>query len=111
MTDMLLVYITCGSIEQAEDIGRQLLDEKISSCINILPQMHSMYLWPPQSGQIEKAQEVVLLAKTIESKFAELAKFVTKIHTYDTPCIIALPVAHVSDKYYRWIKGELAPPK
>ncbi len=111
MTDIILVYITCQSVKQAKEIGHQLLDKKLSTCVNIFPEMHSMYLWPPKSGQIEENSEVVLLVKTIKSKFRELSELVTQIHTYDTPCIISIPVTNVSEKYGQWIVGELTPSK
>jgi periplasmic divalent cation tolerance protein len=104
---LLLVYITCESLEQAKSIGRQLLEKKFCACINIFPEMHSMFFWPPKSGVIDESKEVVLIAKTVEEKYESLEKEVIKIHTFDTPCVMAIPIAHVSKKYYDWLKGEL----
>jgi periplasmic divalent cation tolerance protein len=107
MTDLLLCYITCNSLTQAKQIGRHLLTKRVAACINLYPEMYPMFWWPPKAGKIDEGKEVVLIAKTIESKYSALEAEVTKIHTYDTPCIIAIPTTHVSQKYYDWLVGEL----
>ena len=108
MTDLLMVYITCDSVDQAKQIGRHLLEKRVAACINIYPNMMPMFFWPPKSGKIDESNEVMLIAKTVERKYSELENEITKIHTYDTPCVIALPVAHVNKKYYDWLVGELS---
>ncbi len=107
MTDLLLCYITCDNLEQAKSISKHLLTKRLCACINIFPNVQPMFFWPPKSGKIDESQEVVILAKTIESKYQELEDEVHKIHTYDVPCVIAIPVAHVAKKYYDWLVGEL----
>jgi periplasmic divalent cation tolerance protein len=106
MTDMLMVYITCESVEQAKKIGKHLLKKRVCACVNIFPEMHPMFFWPPKSGIIDESKEVVLIVKTIESRFKSLEKEVKAIHPDDIPCIIALPVSHVSKNYYDWLVGE-----
>jgi len=105
---MVIVYITCGSVTEARKIGRILLKKRLAACINILPHMESLSLWPPKTGKIESAKETVLLAKSLVSRFDELEKEVLRIHSYNTPAIIALPTGKVSNKYYDWIEGELS---
>lgn len=107
MSDLLLVYITCDSVEQAESIGKHLLNKRLCACINIFPEMQPYFFWPPKSGKIDGSKEVVLIAKTTEAKYATLEVEVEKVHTYDTPCIIAIPTAHVNKKYYDWLVSEL----
>ena len=107
MTDMLLVYITCDSVAQAKQISKHLLLKKLCTCVNIFPEMQPMFFWPPKSGTIAEDKEVVLIAKTIETKYLELEAEVQKIHIYDNPCIFALPVKHVTQKYYDWLVGEM----
>lgn len=97
---MLVVYITCDSVKQAKDIGRQLMKKKLCACVNIFSEMEPMFFWPPKSGIIDESKEVVLLAKTIESKYKLLEDEVSKIHTYDVPCIFAIPVHYVAKPYY-----------
>lgn len=107
MADLLLVYITCESLQQAQTIGKHLLDKRLCACINIIPQIETAYFWPAKSGKLEEGQEAVLIAKTLEYKYQELEDEIYKIHSYTVPCVIALPAQHVSQKYYEWIKGEL----
>ena len=107
MTDMLLCYITCDSVEQAKKIAKHLMDKKLCACVNIFPEMQPMFFWPPKSGTIDESKEVVLIAKTIESKYKELESEVAKVHTYDVPCIFAIPVQHVAKSYYDWLIGEM----
>lgn len=104
---MILVYITCESREQGEDIGRQLLKKRLVGCINIIPGMHSLYLWPPGKDYIEETNETILLCKTIEKHYKQIEKEVLKIHSYSNPAIFALPITHMSKKYAGWLTGEL----
>lgn len=107
MFPMILIYITCQSREQAEDIGRQLLKKQIVGCVNIIPGMHSLYFWPPGKDYIEESDEVILLCKTIERYYKPIEKEVLKIHSYSNPAIFALPILHMSKKYADWLTGEL----
>jgi periplasmic divalent cation tolerance protein len=107
MTDLILCYITCSSLEEARKIGRHLLKSKLAGCINVYPDMTPMFFWPPKSGKIDESKEVTLIAKTIEGKYQALEEEIIKIHSFDTPCVIAIPTTHVSKKYYDWIVSEL----
>lgn len=107
MSPMILIYITCESLGQAEDIGRHLLKKRLVGCINIIPGMHALYLWPPGKDYIEETDEVILLCKTIEKHYKEIEKEVLKIHSYSNPAIFALPILHMSKKYTAWLMGEL----
>jgi len=107
MSTMILVYITCESREQAEDIGRHLLKKRLAGCINIIPSMHSLYFWPPGKDYIEESDETILLCKTIEKYYKEVEKEVLKIHSYSNPAIFAISILHMSQKYAAWFMGEL----
>lgn len=107
MTDILLIYVTCESVAQAKKIGRYLLEKRLCACVNIFPHTEPLSLWPPRSGKIEEGKETVLLIKTLESKYKEVETEVLKLHSYEVPCILAIPIAHVSEKYREWLKGEL----
>ncbi len=104
---MLLVYITCDSVDQAKSIGKHLMGKKLCACVNIFPEMQPMFFWPPKSGKIDESKEVVIIAKTIESKYQELESEVANIHSYDVPCIFAVQVQHFPKSYYNWLIGEM----
>jgi len=104
----ILVFIDCRDKEEAEDIGRELLKKHLVACVNITTTpVHSLFLWPPKSKSIDEAQEMILLAKTFDEKWGEIEEIVLKIHSYDTPGILAIPLTHVSKKYLAWMKKEI----
>lgn len=105
---MILVVITCKDKEEATRIAKRLLEKKLVACAKVLPPAHSLYLWPPKSGKIKEADEVMLVAKTIESKWGAIEKEVLSLHSYKNPEIYALPASHVSQKYLEWLENELA---
>lgn len=103
----LLIYITCASPEEAERIGTALLDQRLVACVNI-PQtaIRSVYLW---KGTREESQETLLLAKTMEDRFSELCHTVRHLHSYETPCIVALPLAAGDPAYLQWVEENTRP--
>jgi periplasmic divalent cation tolerance protein len=107
MNKMIVIYITCKSVAEAEKIGKRLMEKRLAPCFNIIPGVSSACFWPPSTGEIERANEVVLLIKTVDSKFTEIEKEVEKLHSDDVPCIFALSVAFVSKKYHAWLQKEL----
>src|SRR3989304_939286 len=108
MTNLILVYITCKSVKQAKKIGSHLMTKKLCACVNIFPEMQPMFFWPPKTGKIDESKEVVLIAKTVESKYQALEDEVHKIHSYGIPCVFSIPVSHVAKKYYDWLIGEIS---
>ncbi|MEO6509328.1 MAG: divalent-cation tolerance protein CutA [Patescibacteria group bacterium] len=107
MKEIILAYITCKSIGEAKSIGKVLLDKKLCACTNIFPEMHPMFFWPPHSKTLDEGKEVVLIAKTSDEKYKELEEEVIKVHSYDVPCILGIPVKYVSERYYQWLIGEI----
>lgn len=97
---VIFVYIPCASKEEAEKIGRALVDEKLAACVNILGASRSIYIW---DGKREESDEVVLLAKTRGALFEKLQARVLSLHSYKTPCIAALPVEKLNDSFESWI--------
>ena len=102
----VLVYITAESVEQAEGIGRALVEERLAACVNILPGMRSIYQW---QGTIETAAETVLLAKTRQSLADALVARVKALHTYEVPCAVLLPITGGLPEFLSWIEAETGP--
>ncbi len=94
-----VVMVTAVSLEEARAIARSLLEQKLAACINLFP-VNSMYLW---EGKLEQEDEYQLLIKTDLAKFAELAKHITTLHSYEVPEIIALPIVAGSQPYLDWL--------
>ena len=109
MTDKILVLVTCGSAKQAHRIARSLVELRLAACVNILEDpVRSIYRW---KGRVESAKEILLAIKSSRKNFAKLERAIKKIHTYDVPEIIALPIERGSREYLAWIAESLQPPR
>lgn len=97
------VYMTCETKQEAEAIGTVLVERRLAACVNILPGMQSMYWW---EGKVEKAQEVVLIAKTKANLVDELTQAVKAAHGYDVPCVASLPINGGNEDFLAWIREE-----
>lgn len=106
MNDILLIYVTCINKNQAKDIGLKLLEKKLCACINIIPETHASYFWPPKSGKIASETEAVLLVKTLRDKQEQVITEIKKLHSDEVPCIIVIP-SQVNDEYLEWMNGEI----
>lgn len=107
MDELLLVYTTWESVEEAQKAGKHLLEKRLCGCINIYPEMMPMFWWPPKENKLDGTKEVVMIVKTLKRKYEDLEKEIYKIHTYEVPCIIAIPTYKVNKDYFDWIKNEI----
>jgi len=94
------VYMTAGNLEEAQKIGRELVSAGLAACINILPRMNSIYVW---EGKLEEAAEVVMIAKTVEARVADLITKVKSLHSYSCPCIVSLKVEGGYPPFLEWV--------
>ncbi len=104
---MILVYVTAQDKEEAKAIAKILLEKKLCACVNVIPQIFSFYLWPPEEKKLKEEQEVVLIIKTLEKKYLDIEKEIKKIHSYDNPAIFSIPVSNVSKSFLDWIESEI----
>ena len=102
---MLIVLTTTPTFEEAETLANKLVEAKLAACVQILPQMTSIYLW---DGKLQKEGEHLLLIKTLPEKFDKLSAFITANHSYDVPEIIAIDAERVSEPYLSWMKSVLS---
>lgn len=102
------VYCTTSSCEEAEKIATAVVGEGLAACANILPGMTSIYRW---QGRVDRAQEAVLILKTVASSFDPLAARIRALHSYDCPCIIALPIEAGASDYLAWIRQSVTFPE
>lgn len=99
----VVVFITVDSEQTAQKITDELLTERKAACVNIVPGIESHYWW---LGKIESAREVLMIVKTRAELLAEVVALVKKLHPYNVPEIIALPVTGGNEDYLRWVEGE-----
>jgi len=103
MPDYIVIYITTGSVNEAEKIGRALVEEKLAACSNIISPIRSIYRW---QGKICDDKEALMVLKTRKKHFEQIVKRVETLHSYDVPEIIAIPIIEGSSKYLSWINEE-----
>ena len=97
------VYMTAGSIDEAKNIGRELIKQNLAACVNLLENMTSIYKW---ENKLEEGQEVVMIAKTRKTLMPKLIETVNSLHSYDCPCILELPIQGGNPEFLSWIKTE-----
>ncbi len=100
MTDKRIVLSTAGSEEEARKIARHLIERKLAACVNIVPQIESIYRW---QGKVEEARECLLLIKTTAERFPEVRDALHELHSYDLPECVAITVEDGSSGYLNWI--------
>ena len=105
--DAIVVMMTAANREEAARLADMLVGARLAACVQILPEMESVYRW---KGNIERQPEVLLIAKTLRSRFAELERAVRALHSYDTPEIIAIPMAAGSRRYLEWLVANVESP-
>ncbi|MFN0140556.1 MAG: divalent-cation tolerance protein CutA [Pyrinomonadaceae bacterium] len=101
---MLIVFTTTPSTEEAELLAQKIVEARLAACVQILPQMTSVYVW---EGKLQKEGEHLLLIKTLPEKWDELHEFIVANHSYDVPEIVAVDAARVSAHYRAWLTDVL----
>jgi len=99
----IVIFITCGTPEEAERIAETLVRRKLAACGNILPEITSIFRW---KQTIERERETLLLVKSRRSLFSRIVEQIKGVHSYETPEIIALPVIDGSPDYLTWLSEE-----
>jgi periplasmic divalent cation tolerance protein len=100
MTDKRIVLSTAGSVEEARKIARELVERRLAACVNIVPQVESIYRW---QGKVESAREWLLLIKTTAEQFEKVRDAIRELHLYDLPECIAVAIEDGSPEYLRWL--------
>ncbi|WP_419796885.1 MAG: divalent-cation tolerance protein CutA [Terasakiella sp.] len=99
----MFLYVTCSNEQEARSIGHKLLKERLVACINILPTIQSLYWW---NDEIQDDSETAFFAKTtVENADAAIA-LIKDSHSYDCPCIVALPIENGNTDFLQWIKQQ-----
>src|SRR5689334_16756092 len=100
MTDYKLVLSTAPSEEEAKKIAHALVDRKLAACVNIIPQIKSVYRW---KGQVEESDELLLLIKTFGTAMDEVFRTLQELHSYEVPECLSLSIESGSVSCLKWI--------
>lgn len=104
MTKFGLVLVTVGSEKEAQKIAETLVKAKLAACVNVIPQVKSYFSW---QKKFYKEKETLLLVKTKTVLFEKLKKRILKLHSYETPEIVLLPIEKGFKNYLDWIEKEI----
>ncbi|MCC6221653.1 MAG: divalent-cation tolerance protein CutA [Deltaproteobacteria bacterium] len=100
---LCVVLVTAPSIKVATNLSNELISRKLAACVNILPNVTSIYRW---QGKVESSNELLLVIKTTNLRYKALQDTIVELHPYETPEIIALNTGNVSAKYCQWVIDE-----
>ena len=101
MTDKVLVLTTAGSEAEARKIANQLVERRLAACVNVIPQIQSVYRW---QGKVETAEEFLLVIKTTRTRSADVQAAIRELHSYDLPECVVISMEDGSAEYLRWIE-------
>ena len=104
MTDKIVVLSTCHSEEEARTIARGLVERRLAACVQVTPGISSVYQW---QGKVEEADEFLLVIKSRRDLFDRLQEELRRMHSYDVPEVVAVPVVDGSADYLKWLDREL----
>jgi periplasmic divalent cation tolerance protein len=99
-SNVVVVLSTFGSPEEARAVCRQLVEERLAACANLVPGVESIYRW---QGTVESATETMAILKTTPEGLAKLEARLRELHSYEVPEVVALPVQGGSEAYLRWV--------
>ena len=97
---VLFVLTTVSTDAEARAIAERLVNERLAACVNAIPGLRSLYRW---KGAVEESREILLLVKTLESRYEDVARAIREIHPYELPEIVALGADRVEETFARWI--------
>jgi periplasmic divalent cation tolerance protein len=104
MTDKIVVLSTCATEADAERLARALVEGRLAACVNVVPGVRSFYHW---KGEIQSSVEFLLIVKTSRELFPALQAEIEKLHLYELPELLALPVVAGAENYLSWLQANL----
>ncbi|WP_320157058.1 divalent-cation tolerance protein CutA [Wolbachia endosymbiont (group A) of Philonthus cognatus] len=99
MNNLVLIYTTFSSLKEAKTVSEELLNEKLIVCVNIFPEVHSLYLW---EGKISNSCEVVAIMKSRNDQVDKIVEKIEAMHSYDQPAIAVMPIEKANKSFTNW---------
>lgn len=99
MNSLVLVYTTFSNFEEAKTVSEELLNEKLIVCVNIFPEVNSLYLW---EGKISNSCEVVAIMKSKNDQVDKIVEKIEAMHSYDQPAIAVMPIEKANKSFTNW---------
>ena len=101
---VISVYAIFADVEEAERIGRAMVEERLAACVNLLGQVRSIYRW---KGAVETSEEVAAIFKTTDERADLLITRIAALHSYDVPCVAAWPIDKILGAYADWVEDSI----
>lgn len=105
MSEGMVVFSTCATLDEARRIANAAVEERLAACVQIVPQIQSVYRW---QGAVEESAEALLLFKTTAERLPDLERRIAELHSYDTPEILAVPANRVAERYLGWLRDSVS---
>lgn len=106
MTDQVVIFVTASNQEECRRIAHFLVENRLAACVNITQPIESVYRW---QGKVEQEQEFQLFIKSTRALFPDVRTAITRLHSYQTPEIVCLPIIDGSEAYLQWIADSVKP--
>jgi periplasmic divalent cation tolerance protein len=106
--EIFWIYVTARDEKEAAKIGRAVVAERLAACVNILGKIRSFYWW---DDRVIDGREVAMIAKTRASLLKKFVARVKELHSYECPCIVALPLAGGNPDFFEWLRNQTKQPK
>jgi periplasmic divalent cation tolerance protein len=101
---VISIYAVFADANEAERIGRAMVEERLAACVNILGPVRSVYRW---KGAVETADEVAAIFKTTDAQADSLMTRIAGLHSYDVPCVVTWPIDMILSPYADWVEGSV----
>ncbi|MBD2137781.1 divalent-cation tolerance protein CutA [Anabaena sp. FACHB-1237] len=101
--EFIFVYVTCKDRAEALNIGKAVVEARLAACANIIDGMDIIYWW---NSELQVEKEAILIMKSRRDLFAELTEKVKSVHSYEAPCVVALPIEQGNQDYLNWLMAE-----
>ena len=102
---VISVYAVFADADEADRIGRAMVEERLAACVNIIGSVRSVYRW---KGAVETASEVAVIFKTTDAQADSLITRIAGLHSYDVPCVVTWPIDKILGPYADWVEGSVA---
>ena len=100
---VVVVFSTFPSLEKASEVAKALVTERLCACVNLVPQVRSIYRW---QGELQDESETLAVIKTTDDRLGELQRRLIALHPYEVPEVLALPASGGYAAYFAWVAGE-----
>ncbi|MFA7658938.1 MAG: divalent-cation tolerance protein CutA [Candidatus Gastranaerophilaceae bacterium] len=101
--EFIVIYCTVPNKKEGLEIARELVENNLAACVNIIDKMESVFSW---DGEMCEEKEALLIIKTKKELFDKINRLIQKLHSYNVPEVIALPIIEADETYLKWISHE-----